>query len=180
MFILKNTSTSQPALGYCQSSSFKMSRNICITAVDGQTGFLIAELLLTSSIFLQKINTVVGLSLHPHSPKCKELEGLGAVVIAHNPGKEREMSKVLKDSGADTICIVPPTHRDKFDITVEIVNAAKKAGVQNVCLLSSAGADLATEVGQPRLREFISIEELVLATKGDPNIPTGHSPVVIR
>lgn len=157
-----------------------MSRKVCITAVDGQTGFLIAELLLTSPDFSNKVDAVVGLTLHPQSPKCKELEKLGATIIPHKPGKEREMTKTLKDSGADTVCLIPPTHKDKYDITVELVSAAKKAGVPNVCLLSSAGADMATAEKQPRLREFIDIEQLVMSAKGDPNTETGHSPVVIR
>lgn len=157
-----------------------MSRKVCISAVDGQTGFLIAELLLTSPDFSNKVDAVVGLALHPHSPKCKELEKLGATIIPHKPGKEREMVKTLKESGADTVCLIPPTHKDKYDITVELVNATKKAGVPNVCLLSSAGADMASAEKQPRLREFIDIEQLVMSAKGDPNTETGHSPVVIR
>jgi hypothetical protein len=51
--------------------------------------------------------------------------------------------KILKETGADTICPVPPAHKEKFDIYVELVNAAKKANVQNVLLISSAGYDLA-------------------------------------
>lgn len=33
---------------------------------------------------------------------------------------------------------------------------------------------------QPRLREFIDIEQLVMEAKGDANTPTGTSPVVVR
>jgi len=47
-------------------------------------------------------------------------------------------------------------------------------------LISSVGADLADPQGQPRLREFIDIEQLVLAAKGDPSTKAGHSPCVIR
>ena len=43
-------------------------RNVCITAVDGQTGFLIAELLMINPNFSKKVNSVTGLSLHPTSP----------------------------------------------------------------------------------------------------------------
>jgi hypothetical protein len=90
------------------------------------------------------------------------------------------MAKILKDTGADTIMLIPPTHRAKMDITTELIEAAKQAGVQNVCLLSSAGADLADPQKQPRLREFVDIEQIVMASKGEESTPTGHSPVVVR
>jgi len=157
-----------------------MSRNICISAIDGQTGYLIAELLLTDPKFSTKVDSVCGLSLHPTSAKCKQIQKLGGTIIPHKPGKVKEMVKTLKESGADTICIIPPSHKDKFDITMELVTAGKKAEVPNVCLLSSAGADMADAKKQPRLREFIDIEQLVMEAKGDPGTPTGTSPVVIR
>ncbi|KAI9790617.1 MAG: hypothetical protein M1816_004949 [Peltula sp. TS41687] len=157
-----------------------MPRSVCITAVDGQTGYLIAELLLTNSDFSSKIDSVVGLSLKPHDAKCKELAKLGAKIIAHHPGKEREMASALKGTGADAICIVPPAHKDKFDITSELIAATKRAEIPNVCFLSSAGCDYADPNKQPRLHEFLELEELVLASKGDPTTATGHSPVVIR
>jgi hypothetical protein len=146
-----------------------MSRKLCITAVDGQTGFLIAELLLTNPDFTSKIDSIIGLTLHPSSQKCKDV-----------PGREKQVVQLLKKSGADTICLIPPATKEKFEITMELVSAAKKAGVQNVCLISSAGADLATREKQPRLREFIEIENEVLKSKGDPKTDLGHSPVVIR
>lgn len=155
-------------------------RIICITAIDGQTGFLIAELLLTNPDFKSKFSNITGLSLQPDSPKCAALAKLGAEIIPHVPGRVREMVKVLKQSKADTICLIPPTHHEKYDITMELIEAAKKAGIPNVCLISSAGADMADENKQPRLREFIKIENEVMATKGDTNTATGHSPVVIR
>ncbi|KAF2179523.1 NAD(P)-binding protein [Zopfia rhizophila CBS 207.26] len=157
-----------------------MSRNICITAADGQTGFLIAELILTDPNFSKKISSVAALTLHPTSAKSKELGQLGANVVPHKPGREREMVQTLKQIGCDTICLIPPTHKEKYDITVELVNTAKKAGVPNVLFLSSAGCDLAEHQKQPRLREFIELETLVMSSKGDPNTPTGHSPCIIR
>ncbi|KAK3938828.1 hypothetical protein QBC46DRAFT_343201 [Diplogelasinospora grovesii] len=99
---------------------------------------------------------------------------------AHKPGREREVVGTLKKTGCDTICLIPPAHRDKFDISVELANAAKKAGVQNVLLISSAGCDYAEREKQPRLREFIDIESIVLSAKGDADTPLGHSPCVIR
>ncbi|KAK3312008.1 hypothetical protein B0H66DRAFT_644806 [Apodospora peruviana] len=157
-----------------------MTRNVCITAVDGQTGFLIAELLLKEGKFHSKIDSITGLTMDPASPKAKELESLGAKIVPHTPGRERIMVKMLKDVGCDTICLIPPAHEDKYDISIELANAAKKAGVQNVLLISSVGCDYADPQKQPRLREFIDIEAAVLSTKGDPDNALGHSPCVIR
>lgn len=155
-------------------------RNICITAVDGQTGFLIAELLLTNPNFKLTFTSVVGLSLHPDSEKCQELKKLGAEIIPHVPGRAKDMVDVLKQSKADTICLIPPTHHDKYEITLELVEATKKVGIPNVCLISSAGADMADEKKQPRLREFIHIESAIMNTTGDTKTEAGNSPVVIR
>jgi hypothetical protein len=157
-----------------------MSRNVCISAIDGHTGFLIAELLLSDPTFSGKVDSVCGLTLHPTSAKCKELQKLGATIIPHKPGKVKEMAATLKESGADALCVIPPAHKDKFDITMELVAAGKKASVPNVCLISSAGADMADAKKQPRLREFIDIEQLVMETKGDAKTATGTSPVVVR
>ncbi|EGR44321.1 uncharacterized protein TRIREDRAFT_112380 [Trichoderma reesei QM6a] len=157
-----------------------MSRNICITAVEGQTGFLIAELLLKEGKFARQINSITGLALDTESPRAQEFTELGGKLVQHQPGRERTMVKALKDIGCDTICLVPPAHRDKLDITMELANAVKKAGVANVLLISSAGCDYADSQRQPRLREFIDIESAVLASKGDPHTPLGHSPCVIR
>lgn len=157
-----------------------MSRNICISAIDGQTGFLIAELLLSNPAFSSKVDSICGLTLHPASAKCKELQKLGVTIIPHKPGKVKEMAATLKQSGADALCVIPPSHKEKFDITMELVAASKKAGVPNVCLLSSAGADMANAKKQPRLREFIDMEHLVMEAKGDAKTLTGTSPVVVR
>jgi hypothetical protein len=54
-----------------------MSRNICITAADGHTGFLIAELILTNNDFKSKVDSVAVLSLHPTSSRAKELAAMG-------------------------------------------------------------------------------------------------------
>jgi len=157
-----------------------MTRNICVTAADGHTGFLIAELILTDKNFKSKVDSVSVLSLHPTSHRAKELAQLGAKVIPHKPGREREMVKTLKESGADTLCLIPPAHKEKFDITIELINATKKANVPNVLFISSAGADLAERDKQPRLRQFVDLESLVLAAKDDKSTSTGHSPCVIR
>jgi nucleoside-diphosphate-sugar epimerase len=153
---------------------------VCITAVDGQTGFLIAELVLTDSTFSKKIDAVTGLTLHPTSSKCKELTKLSAKIVAHKPGKERDMVKALKETECDTICLIPTAHKDKVKITLELIEAVKKANVPNICFLSSAGCDLADPKKQPRLREFIELEARLLVAKSLPDTALGHSPVAIR
>jgi nucleoside-diphosphate-sugar epimerase len=157
-----------------------MSRNLCITAVDGHTGFAIAELILTDNNFKKSIKSVVGLTLHPESESAKELAGLGVKIIPHKPGRVKDMAETLREADADTLCLIPPAHGSKFDITTELIDAAKKANVPNVCFISSAGCDLAERDRQPRLREFVDLESHVLSCKGEPETSTGHSPVVIR
>jgi hypothetical protein len=157
-----------------------MSRHLGITAVDGHTGFLIAELILTDDTFKRAIGSVTGLALNPKSDNCKELTNLGAKIIPHKPGRVKDMVRTLKEAHIDAICLIPPAHRDKFDITVELIEAAEQAGIPNICFLSSAGCDLAERDKQPRLREFIDLESRVLSAKGNPSTSTGQSPVVIR
>jgi len=155
-------------------------RKICITAVDGQTGYFIAELLLASPVPWEKIDSLTGLSLYPNSARCQRLIKLGANIVTHKPGKAREMVKTLKETGCETLCLIPPAHKDKFDITVELIEAAKKANIPRICFLSSAGCDLADPKKQPRLREFVELEARVLVAKGHPNAALGVSSVVIR
>ncbi|KAH7166410.1 hypothetical protein EDB81DRAFT_639728 [Dactylonectria macrodidyma] len=157
-----------------------MSRKVCITAVDGQTGFLIAELILTNEDFSSKIKSVVGLSLDPKSDRAQELQGLGATIVPHVVGRVRALTKTLKDTGCDTLCLVPPAHEDKFDICSELAHAAKRADIGNICLISSAGCDYADPRRHPHLREFINLESLVLEAKGDASTAAGGSPCVIR
>ncbi|KAI2479001.1 NmrA domain containing protein [Pyrenophora tritici-repentis] len=157
-----------------------MTRNICISGGDGHTGFLIAELILDNSYFKSKVDSVSVLCLHPSGARAKELTQLGAKVIPHKPGREREMVKTLKGSGCDTVCLIPPAHKDKFDITAELISATKKADIANVLFISTAGCDVAERDKQPHLRQFIDLECLVMATKGDGSTSTGHSPCIIR
>jgi hypothetical protein len=49
-----------------------MSRKVCVTA-EGNTGFLIAELLLTNHKFKSKVDSIVGLTMYPKVVKAKEL-----------------------------------------------------------------------------------------------------------
>jgi hypothetical protein len=145
--------------------------------------FTIGELLLTEDGFKKKFNSVTGLSLKPDAPHCKELTELGAKIVTHKPGRMKEMVEVLQQTGADTICLIPPSpppHENKFDITVELIEAAKKASIPNVLFISSARCDLAGKEKQPRLREFVELEVLFMSANGDPSTPTGQSPVVIQ
>lgn len=157
-----------------------MTRNICITAVDGHTGFTIAELILKYRDFSRKIDSLVGLTLDPDAKRAKDIAALGAKLVKHVPGRLRNVTKSLKDTGCDTICVIPPAHKNKFAISEELVAAAKKAKVPNVCLISSAGCDYADPRRQPRLREFIDLETIVLEAKSDAATETGASPCVIR
>jgi nucleoside-diphosphate-sugar epimerase len=156
-----------------------MSRNVCVTAADGHTGFSIVELLL-GELFNSKVDSVVALVLDSSSDRAVSAKELGAKVVPHKPGDEHNTAKALKETGCDTLCLIPPAHQDKKDITVELINAAKKAEVPNVCLISSAGCDYADPQKQPRLREFVELETLLLSAKGDASVSTGHSPCVIR
>jgi hypothetical protein len=77
-----------------------MSRKVCVTA-EGNTGFLIAELLLTNHKFNSEVDSVVGLTIHPGVVKAKELGQLSANVVPHKSGSMRETVKMLKETGAD-------------------------------------------------------------------------------
>ncbi|KAJ5488613.1 hypothetical protein N7539_003503 [Penicillium diatomitis] len=144
-----------------------MSRNLYIPAVDGHPSFTIAELILTNNDFKKEIGLVIGLTLHPHSELAKELAGLGAKIV---PPQAR----------TNTLCLIPPTHEHKYDLTTELIETAKKANALNVCFISSAGCGLAERDRQPGLREFIDLETRVVSCKGNSMTSTGHSPVVIK
>ncbi|EED19657.1 conserved hypothetical protein [Talaromyces stipitatus ATCC 10500] len=136
---------------------------------------------LTDDTFKRKVSSVTGLALQPNTEHCQDLSKLGAKIIPHEPGRGfKQAVQTLKDAQIDAICLIPPAHRDKLEITLELIEVAKQAGVPNVCLLSSAGCDLAERDRQPRLREFVDIEAQMMATKGDASTSTGHSPVIIR
>lgn len=157
-----------------------MSRNVCITAVEGNTGYLIAELLLTDETFSKAVNTVTGLTMNPDAERCKDLSNLGVSIVPHLPGRKAALVSMLLNSKADTICLVPPAHGDKIDITQELIDATKEANIPNAVFLSAAGCDMAERDKQPRLREFIDLEAHFMQAKGDVSTKAGHSPVIIR
>lgn len=157
-----------------------MSRNLAITAGDGQTGHLIAELILTNDDFSKKINSLTITSLDPDSELAKDLEKKGANLVETTAGDKEGIVKAFRAAKIDTICLIPPASSNKAELTQEMLEVAKEANVQNVLFLSAAGCDMADEKKQPRLREFIKLESMVLACKGDAEVSTGHSPCVIR
>lgn len=70
---------------------------------------------------------MVGLAQNAKSEKAQKLRSSGAQVLQHRPGRIREMVEALQSTLCDTICLVPPAHRDKYSICLELVEAAKKA-----------------------------------------------------
>lgn len=56
---------------------------------------------------------------------------------------------------------------DKVDITMKLIEVAERVGIQNVCLLSAAGCELAERDRQPVPREFVNIEARMMVSKGD-------------
>lgn len=120
------------------------------------------------------------ISLNPTAARNVALQELGAKVVPHVPGKIEDMVAALKEAKVDTICVIPPASEDKLAIASEIIKAAKMGDIPNSLLISSAGADLAERDKQPRLREFIDIEALFMAPKGDKDTKLGQSPCIVR
>ncbi|KAI8588981.1 hypothetical protein BDZ88DRAFT_167447 [Geranomyces variabilis] len=171
-----------------------MPHNIAITSADGQTGHLVSELLLSPDFASKLGGPLTCLSYNPE--KTKDLEEAGAVVVpmptaaadsktksaTTAAAKKAHASLVtsLKDAKVDAIMIIPPAREAKVELTKQLVEAAKEAGVQNVLLLSAAGCDFADPKEQPILRSFIEIERMVMECKGDADVPLGHSPCILR
>ncbi|KAF8448253.1 hypothetical protein BDZ91DRAFT_702867 [Kalaharituber pfeilii] len=156
-------------------------RRILITSAEGQTGHLAAELLLTDEEFRSKYSGIVLVCANP--AKCEDLKtSYGATVEVVNYEKDSSdvLAKKMKDSGANAVYLIPPATSNKLSIVKKLIEATKKASVPNVLFLSSAGCDLATEEKQPRLREFIEMEKLLMECKGDTSTATGHTSVIIR
>jgi hypothetical protein len=155
-----------------------MSRNLAITSADGQTGHLVAELVLTEP-FRTKIASLVCLAFDTDA--CSDLADLGAIVLPH-PRKDvvKSLTESLKKSSVDTIFVIPPAKENKLALTKQMVEATKAAQVKNVVLLSAAAVEFATQEEHPYLAEFLEIESLMLPSKGETETDAGHSPVIIR
>lgn len=158
-----------------------MSRNLAITAADGLIGHLIASLILTNEDFAGKLSSLTYTSLCPDSKRAKDVQSKGANLIATSPGDKEGIVTAFRNANIDTLCLIPPASADRRELTLEMLAAAKEAGVRNVLFVSAAGCDMADEQTQPRLREFVHLESSVLECKGDPEVNTGHySPAVLR
>ncbi|KAH7926696.1 NAD(P)-binding protein [Leucogyrophana mollusca] len=153
-----------------------MSRTICITSADGQTGHLVAELLLEQ--FSTEFKQLCCLALNPD--KCEDLKRLGAQVIPHKPKDRDGLVHALKSTGADTIFLIPPAHKNKLSLAKEMIDATYEAGIKNTVLLSAAGADLAEEKKQHQLRQFIHIEAEAMKLRYLPDTEAGTSQCIIR
>jgi hypothetical protein len=93
----------------------------------------------------------------------------GGKIVLHAPGHEDSLVDDLKKLACDTICLVPPKRNDRLDLTMEVIRAAKKAGISNAILISSVGAEHGIRENKPRLRELLELERAV----GDPDAPPG-------
>ncbi len=158
-----------------------MPGNIAVTTAEGQTGHLLADLLLNGVAFKDKVSKLTLTTTNPDHAHIKEFQKNSKVtVVPVQEGDSSSLAESLKSSGTEVILIIPPSTKDKLESTQMMVEATKEAGISNVVLLSSAGADMADPTKQPRLREFIDLEQMVFIAKGDTSTPTGHSPCVIR
>ncbi|KAI0323311.1 NAD-P-binding protein [Cubamyces sp. BRFM 1775] len=161
------------------NSSKKSTRKILVTAGEGQTGRLIIDLLATDEDYVNKYDELTALVFSEQAKSIlQEYDTVKTVV--YDPKDEEMLVKTM--SMVDTCLLIPPARKDKAKITRTLLEAARKAqSVQNLVLLSSAGADYAERDKQPRLREFIDLEALAMQPKGDASTgDTGHSPCVIR
>ncbi|KAI0768671.1 hypothetical protein BD413DRAFT_629364 [Trametes elegans] len=161
------------------NGSKKSSRKILITAGEGQTGRLIIDLLANDDDYVNKYDELTALVFSEQAKSVLD-EYNSVKTIIYDPKDEEMLVKSM--SQVDTCLLIPPARKDKAKITRTLLEAAKKAQtVQNLVLLSSAGADYAERDAQPRLREFIDLEALAMQPKGDPSTgDAGHSPCVIR
>ncbi|KAG1858057.1 hypothetical protein DFJ58DRAFT_312388 [Suillus subalutaceus] len=154
-----------------------MSRSICITAADGQTGHLITELLLSNQ-FRPKFKELFCVTLHPE--KCEDLETMGAKIIAHKHSDPAGLVQSLKESGADTIFMIPPAHAHKLRLARDVLKAVAAADIKNTVLLSAAGTDLAEEKAQPHIRQFTKIETEMMHLRYTGGTEAGTSQCIIR
>lgn len=154
-----------------------MSRTLCISNADGQTGHLLTELLLTDTQFKSKIKKVFCLA--PNTDKCQDLAKMGAEIVAQRHPHEA-LGQDLKATGADTIFLIPPAHRHKSKNFKELINAVKDAGIKNTVLLSSAETDLAEDKHQPHLRQFVKFEAETMQLRYAGGTQTGSSQCIIR
>lgn len=158
-----------------------MPSNICITSADGQTGHLIAELLLTDDTFASKVSKLTCVALHPG--RCEDLKEHNATVIQYRRGSADHLADSLKQAGVNTVMLIPPASKDKMTVTREFNAAIRRANVPNAVLLSSAACDLAEEREHARLREFAKMEAEFMQAKSLTAISdtqAGATPCIVR
>lgn len=89
----------------------RMSRNACISAVEGNTSYLIAELLPTDENFSNPVNGLTGLTMNPNAERCKDLANLGVTIVPHVPGRLKNLVTNLTEANANTVSLIPPAHK---------------------------------------------------------------------
>ncbi|KAL5040981.1 hypothetical protein BDW71DRAFT_213552 [Aspergillus fruticulosus] len=123
---------------------------IDMSSIESLTGSQIAKTIPATRSFAKGIKQITGLTLYPNSDACAELK---------------------EEYGRP---------QGRIGITAERIIATKKAGIPNVCFVSSAGCDLAEHEAQPLLRTVvIDLDAMVLEAKGGASTETGHSLVAI-
>ncbi|KAI0688597.1 hypothetical protein BC835DRAFT_1284307 [Cytidiella melzeri] len=161
------------------SKSPSSTRNILITAGEGQTGRLLIDLLATDDTYRSKYQSLTALVFSEEAASVlAEFEEVK--VLVYDPSEKETLLEAMQ--AIDTCMLIPPARKDKAKITRTLLQVAQEAKtVTNLVFLSSVGCDFAEHSKQPRLREFIELEALALQPKSDPESgDTGHSPCVIR
>jgi uncharacterized protein YbjT (DUF2867 family) len=161
------------------SKSSSSTRNILVTAGEGQTGRLLIDLLVTDETYRSKYQSLTALVFSEEAAEILS-EYDEVQVLVYDPSDKETLLESMK--AIDTCMLIPPARKDKARITRTLLEMAQAAQtVTNLVFLSSAGCDFAEHSKQPRLREFIELEALALQPKSDPKTgDTGHSSCVIR
>ena len=136
--------------------------SVVLTAPEGQTGHLIADLLLTNPDFKSKISQLTLLTANPDHEHVQSLVKSGAKAVKATT--KDELLAAMQEAKPNAAMLIPPSSADKLKEVTMILEVMKEAGgVENAIMLSSAGADLADEK-LPRLREFVEMEKLAMET----------------
>jgi uncharacterized protein YbjT (DUF2867 family) len=127
---------------------------VCITSVDGFTGYEIAKLLATEPGFKDKIQCI-----------CATAEDESEAIDLKDKGVTICKAKSSSDYAgifekADTVVLIPPSRKDKAEHAKNLINAASEAKVKNCIVISMAATDMA-DLKSHHLCEFQKIEHLV-------------------
>ncbi|RUS32628.1 hypothetical protein BC938DRAFT_474838, partial [Jimgerdemannia flammicorona] len=146
---------------------------ICVTTCDGATGHSVVEYLVTHSDHKNNVESVCAMAIDPQA--CSDL-GKFAKVVSANLENVDSMAEILKD--CDTVYVIPPARGDKRKLTVNIIEAVKKANIKNILFLSTAGIDMADPQRHPRLREFVELESMLLKCACESNACPHHYAII--